>query len=150
MSEAPPPPVPEWNVVDYVEVRDEPNHRHQHQGDNFRVYDVFIPPSTMSLAHRHSEDTVYFFLSSVKQYNSNQGDAVMAVPNSVSVFMEHKAEPLIHQVKNIHPTETFRAVGCEIHTPAHSVGPVPILAHAIKGRMIQPEPVPAPHPELLW
>ena len=43
----------------YVEVHDEPRHRHRFEDALVRVYDVLIPPTDTTLYHRHTEDTFY-------------------------------------------------------------------------------------------
>ena len=53
---------------EYVEVRDEPRHRHRFENDYIRLYDVLIPKGDETLYHRHGVDTFYVMIvnSSVK------------------------------------------------------------------------------------
>ena len=51
---------------EFVEVRDEPFHRHSFENSRARVYDVLIPAGEASLFHRHTEDTFYAIVADVK------------------------------------------------------------------------------------
>ena len=45
--------------IEYVSVRNEPQHRHQFENEWVRIYDVLLPPKHVTLYHAHIQDTIY-------------------------------------------------------------------------------------------
>lgn len=90
--------------VEYVNVRYEPQHRHEFENDDIRIYDVLLPPEYVTLYHAHVVDTIYVVVSGSKlKTRSLTGSSLpiaLPVPSGTVLFNEHTKEPLVHEVTN--------------------------------------------------
>ena len=103
---------------EYVEVRDEPRHRHRFENEYVRVYDVLIPPADTTLYHRHVEDTFYVAVNeaTVRDQTWGHDDRRSGTAAAGTVMCRpHRSRPLIHQVHNAGSSE-MRLIGAEIKT----------------------------------
>lgn len=113
-----PPVAGNINGIDYVAVRDEPQHRHEYENDRVRIYDVLLPPGYATLYHAHTRDTIYVAvqgsrLKSRTLVGSYSPPLGLPVPSGFVFWREHANEPLIHEVTNV-GDETARLVGVEL------------------------------------
>ena len=130
-------------MATFVEVRDEPMHRHQYitppniEPYRIRIYDVHIPPNHETLYHRHKYDTVYCFLNPWGQQGKRHFASIDTalssntwssppgnVPSKAAALLTHFHLPLIHKVKNI-SNNHMHAVAIELQKwskdiPSHS------------------------------
>ena len=122
---------------DFVEVRDEPRHRHRFANACARVYDVLVPPGDTTLFHRHVEDTLYVSIAAATVRDQTFGEEkarTSPVPAGISLCRPHRAEPLIHRVTNV-GDGNMRMIGAEVHaTPVQT----------------SKQPLDAPGHELRW
>lgn len=111
----------------YVEVRDEPYHRHRFENARIRLYDVLIPPGETSLFHRHSRNTVYVVIQATKVSNRLPGSSALevALRQSAVSYLPQREKPLIHAVGNIGDTDA-RLVGVELIESARDF-PRPVI-----------------------
>lgn len=98
----------------YVEVYDEPLHRVQWSNDHALVYTVNIPLGALTLWHRHCQDTVYCAIGNVAVAETLPGQAPVTRHSvcGAAVSRAHRAEPLIHQIRNV-GDEVVRFVAAE-------------------------------------
>lgn len=104
--------------IDYVNVRDEPQHRHEFENDRVRIYDVLLPPGYITLYHAHIRDTIYLVvrgsrLKSRSIVGSLTIPLALPVPSGMVFFNDHASEPLIHEVTNA-GKNAARLVGIEL------------------------------------
>ena len=104
--------------IDYVNVRDEPQHRHEFENDLVRIYDVVLPPGYVTLYHAHIIDTVYLVvqgsrLKSRSIVGSLTIPLALPVPSGMVFLNEHTNKPLIHEVANAGKIAA-RLVGLEL------------------------------------
>ncbi len=104
--------------VEYVNVRHEPQHRHEFENDDIRIYDVLLPPGYVTLNHAHTRDTIYVVvkgskLKSVPLVGSMSMPVAIPVPTGAVLWNEHSKEPLIHEVTNA-GDNAARLVGVEL------------------------------------
>lgn len=104
--------------IDYVNVRDEPQHRHEFENDQVRIYDVLLPPGYLTLHHAHIIDTVYLVVQGSRlKSRSIVGfltiPLALPVPSGMVFLNKHANKPLIHEVKNTGKTSA-RLVGMEL------------------------------------
>ena len=100
----------------YVEVRDEPFHRHCFENEWVRAYDVLIPAGATSLYHRHAEDTFYAIVHEVRlrdQVFGQEPTGEGTVPEGLSMCRPHRSDPLIHRVTNLGENPA-RMIGAEV------------------------------------
>ncbi len=112
---------------EYVEVRDEPRHRHRFENDYIRLYDVLIPEGDQTLYHRHDVDTFYVMIadSSVEDRTFGESTSSTAQITAGGAFLRaHLSEPLIHRVCNI-GSGAARMIGAELKAAPPIVGFVP-------------------------
>lgn len=122
---------------DYVEVRDEPRHRHRIENDHARIYDVLIPSGDTTLYHRHTEDTLYVAIALAQVEDQTWGETATTagrVPPGFAMCRGHRNEPLTHRVTNVGETD-MRMIGIEVKASP------PVT---------QTEPLAADKHELLW
>ena len=121
--------LPTGETIEYVEVRDEPRHRHKFENERVRLYDVLIPPGDTTLYHRHSENTVYVIIQGSRFRSQLAGGP--PVENDLplrAAFFETQAEnPIIHQVSNI-GDRTARLIGVEIYEKDETITREPFTA----------------------
>jgi len=105
--------------AEYVNVRDEPQHRHEYENDLIRIYDVVLPPKYVTLYHAHYIDTIYAIIQGstmkgkVLVGNSPSLPKPITVPSGFVAWNGHTDEPLIHEVTN-EGDGTARLVGVEL------------------------------------
>lgn len=111
--------------VDYVEVKDEPNHIESFRNEYVRVYMATIPPGTKTLYHRHCENTLYIAIEGGIHHNDVPGAqkqrsvglprslglatkvawalrrllfGTVNLPTSTMVMRYHRDFPIIHRI----------------------------------------------------
>ena len=122
--------LPTGETIDYVEVRDEPFHRHQFQDDRIRLYDVLIPAGKSALYHRHSEDTAYVVVQPSRFRNQTAGAPAIEVdlpPPGTAFFDTQSKTPVIHQVSNIGSVDG-RLIGVELYQVDKTIAREPLSA----------------------
>jgi hypothetical protein len=96
--------LPDGSTIEYVEVRDEPDHRQQFENASARLYEVVILPGKTTLYHRHSQNTIYLTVSPTKISSrlagSEQVDELEFLQGAVS-FNPQRDNPFNHVVSNI-------------------------------------------------
>ena len=115
---AAPPGAGSFEDVDYVNVRNEPQHRHEFENEAIRIYDVFLPPGYVTLHHAHTEDTIYLVVrgSTLKTkalIGASSLPVALPVPTGTVMWSAHKAEPVVHEVTNV-GEGAARLVGVEL------------------------------------
>lgn len=109
--------LPDGSIIEYVEVRDEPLHRHEFENSSARLYDVLIPPGVTTLYHRHSQNTIYLTISQTKIHSRIAGSMdtheLEFLRGSVS-FNPQRENPFLHTVTNAGQTDTH-FVGVELY-----------------------------------
>lgn len=105
-------------ALEYVEVRDEPRHRHRFENERIRLYDVLIPPKDTSLFHRHSRNTVYLVVQATTLNTQLPGAAPFAarIKQSAVTYTPQATTPVIHAVGNIGEQDA-RLIGVEMKEP---------------------------------
>ena len=121
-----------WTMEDneYVEVRDEPRHRHRFENDYIRLYDVLIPQEDQTLYHRHGLDTFYVMIadSSVEDQTFGETTTSVAQITAGGAFLRpHESQPLIHRVCNVGLRDA-RMIGAELKTAPPVSNPAPLDA----------------------
>ena len=138
----PPPKQEGMNVGEYwtledgiqeeiVEVGMEPRHQPVLMNEFTRVLRVSFPPNDSTLAHRHAEDSLYFFLveSGLNVINHVQGfDPKCDCMEYGEVrYGTHKSDPLVHKITNKSDT-TMLCIDAEILSPPPVSCPFPLVA----------------------
>lgn len=127
--------------ANFVEVRDEPMHRHCLHNRHAWVYRVRLAPGDTTLWHRHVEDTIYLSLAAARGHEvmPDGADVITDIPCGIAVLRPHRSEPLIHQVTNVCEDE-FHLLGIEILDPldsgisAQADGPCDLLLETPRAR----------------
>jgi hypothetical protein len=106
------------NGIEYVSVRNEPQHRHEFENDKIRIYDVLLPPDYVALNHAHTKDTIYVAIQGAKvKIKPLLGSVPISsdrpIPSGIVFWNEHSKEPVIHGVTNT-DTHAARLVGVEL------------------------------------
>lgn len=122
--------------IEYVAVRDEPQHRHEYENNRVRIYDVLLPPGYATLYHAHTRDTIYVVVkgsrlkskSLVGPYAPPLG---LPLPSGFVFWREHTKEPLIHEVTNV-GEEAARLVGVELKSEAGDLPSQPVSGHGLE------------------
>jgi hypothetical protein len=115
----------------FVEVRDEPLHRHRFANARASVYDVLLARGDRTLFHRHTEDTVYVAIESATVRREVHGEAETntgpTVEAGASYCTQFRDAPLIHRLTNVddHP---MRMIGAEILASPDQVAKDPLNA----------------------
>jgi hypothetical protein len=120
----------EQMTEEYVEVRDEPRHRHRFENEFVRVYDVLIPPGDTTLYHRHVEDTFYVAVNEATVRDRTWGDDEERTGTAAAgtvMCRPHRSRPLIHQVHNAGSAE-MRLIGAEIKASPDVTSPATLDA----------------------
>lgn len=106
----------ELGMPEYVDVRDEPRHRHRFENEYARVYDVLVPPGDTTLHHRHTEDTLYVAVESASILDQAMGEDqwnAADVEAGLCICRHHRRRPLIHRVANAGDRD-MRMIGVEV------------------------------------
>jgi hypothetical protein len=113
----------------YVEVYDEPLHRVQWSNDYALVYTVNIPLGALTLWHRHCQDTVYCAIGNVAVAETLPGQSPITRHSvcGAAVSRAHRAEPLVHQIRNV-GDEVVRFVAAEARARPPEVVATPLAA----------------------
>ncbi len=120
----------EQNEVEWVHVRDEPNHFHRYENDYARVYDARFAPGERSLYHRHDEDTFYVAVHAARAREQALGDDTVNevdIPAGIALCRPHRAEPLTHIVQNV-GEGSMRMIGAEVKQTPPVVSEAPLEA----------------------
>ncbi len=121
--------LPTGELIEYVEVRDEPRHRHKFENDRVRLYDVLIPQGDTTLYHRHAQNTAYVVIQPSRfRTQLAGGPPVEADLHARAAFFDTQAEkPIIHQVSNI-GDRAARLIGVEIYKTDKTLTREPLAA----------------------
>ena len=118
----------------YCEVYDEPRHQFHLRNAYTNIYEIQLPPENITHFHRHCEDTVYFVIEDAKVEESfREKPTVQTVaPCGGTMSRAHRAEPLIHQVKNV-GQGTMHMVGAEAleRPPVRAAHPLSLSDHTM-------------------
>jgi hypothetical protein len=118
------------STPDYVEVRDEPRHRHRFENGFARVYDVLVHAADTTLYHRHVEDTLYVSIGEATVREQTWGEeqaSTHPVPSGIAVCRPHRSEPLTHKVSNVGESD-MRMIGAEVKLSPAEVAKDPLKA----------------------
>jgi hypothetical protein len=126
-----------WKMQDdmleqIVEVGSEPRHKLVLSNDYVRVLRVSFPPNDTTLAHRHAEDSLYFFLveGGLNVVNHVQGrDPQCDCMGFGEVrFGQHKTEvPLVHKITNTSDV-TMLCIDAEVLKQPPVTSAIPLMA----------------------
>ena len=115
-------------VSNYVEVINEPNHKTVLLTSHLRVLSIcFGPGHTPTEWHRHSQDSLYMFLTALPSGAIYSQDKVQPKPVTTPPFLAgfayyipHSTKEFIHQVCNCSNTASFACLDIEIYSPPPS------------------------------
>lgn len=121
--------------IEWVHVRDEPNHFHRYENEYARVYDARFEAGERSLYHRHDEDTFYVAVHAARARERTLGEdesREIELPAGVAVCRPHRSEPLTHIVQNV-GDGVMRMIGAEVKKtpPVVSEGPLDAPGHTL-------------------
>jgi L-threonate 2-dehydrogenase len=126
-----------WKMEDgtleeIVEVGSEPRHKVVLSNEFVRVLRVSFPPKDTTLAHRHAEDSLYFFLvkGGLEVVNHVQGSKPQCDCMGFGEvrFGRHKTErPLVHKITNMTDT-TMLCIDAEVLKQPPVTAAIPLLA----------------------
>ncbi len=124
--------------IDYVGVRNEPQHRHEFENNRVRIYDVLLPPGYISLYHAHTVDTIYVAVqgAKVKIYpllGSIPVPTDRPIPTGIVFWNQHSIKPVIHGVTNI-DAHAARLVGVELKFEETSLARKPLSGEGLELR----------------
>ena len=130
---------PGGGVIDgikYVNVRDEPQHRHEYENDLIRIYDVLLPPGYVTLYHAHIMDTIYVVVGGAKMRTKSLAGPsgipiALPIPSGMVLWNEHTKEPLIHEVTNA-GDDIARLVGVELKYEKEEFLRQPVVGRGLK------------------
>ena len=115
-----------------VEVAMEPRHHLVLSNEYVRALRVSFPPNDTTLAHRHAEDSLYFFLvqGGLEVVNHVQGAAPQCdcMDFGEVRFGTHKSDkPLVHKITN-RTSQTMLCVDAEVLKSPPVTNPLPLVA----------------------
>ena len=120
--------------VDYVNVRYEPQHRHEFENEHLRIYDVLLPPGYVTLYHAHFLDTLYAVVQGSKlKSKAVVGSGIplaLPVPTGTLMWNQHTDEPLIHEVVNA-GDGAARLLGVEFKNPVQAFTRLPLAGQGL-------------------
>lgn len=128
-----------WHLDDgtmetILEVANEPRHRVVLHNKYVRAIKVEFPPGDTTLAHRHDEDSLYFFFATLPVTNYVQG--VGSLTDSLEMgeirYGTHKSDvPLVHKITNNSVDTPLLCIDAEVlfQPPLVSVEPLPDTKH---------------------
>uniref|UniRef100_A0A0G4FAB1 Uncharacterized protein n=1 Tax=Chromera velia CCMP2878 TaxID=1169474 RepID=A0A0G4FAB1_9ALVE len=89
---------------EFVEVADEPSHLTVFKNEFTTVLKVSFPPGVTTWMHRHSEDSLYFFLVEPELHVLNELLGCAPVEDKMEFgevrFGTHRGTPLVHKITN--------------------------------------------------
>jgi L-threonate 2-dehydrogenase len=120
-----------------VKVGREPRHHVVLQNEYVRAFRVSFPPNDTTLAHRHAEDSLYFFL--VKGTDESSLNVVNHVKGSAPAcdcmefgevrYGTHKTDkPLVHKITNRSKNQWMLCIDAEVLRPPPFSCPLPLVA----------------------
>lgn len=131
-----------WNSIEkgkecileeIFEVGDEPRHQKIFLNKYTRVLRATFPPNDTTFAHRHAEDSLYFFLveNGIKMMNHVQGSTgplCECVAFGEVRYGPHKSNntPLVHKITNI-SNKTMLCIDAEILRPPPITSVLPLI-----------------------
>lgn len=117
-------------ALDFVEVRDEPQHLHRFENERVRVYDVILPVGYVTLYHRHTENTVYAVVhpTSLKSQAVGGRPVTNRLRQGAVFYNPQRERPLTHQVTNV-GDRVGRLIGVELKGDGRAADGPPIAAH---------------------
>jgi len=121
----------EGTLEEILEVGQEPRHQVVLQNEFVRALRVSFPPNDTTLAHRHDEDSLYFFLvPDLEVVNHIQGFSPCCDCMELGEvrYGTHKTEkPLVHKISNKTNTEML-CIDAEILLRPPVTSPLPLVA----------------------
>eukprot|EP00560_Eucampia_antarctica_P005875 CAMPEP_0197838966 /NCGR_PEP_ID=MMETSP1437-20131217/40292_1 /TAXON_ID=49252 ORGANISM="Eucampia antarctica, Strain CCMP1452" /NCGR_SAMPLE_ID=MMETSP1437 /ASSEMBLY_ACC=CAM_ASM_001096 /LENGTH=572 /DNA_ID=CAMNT_0043447553 /DNA_START=43 /DNA_END=1761 /DNA_ORIENTATION=- len=124
---------PDGTKEEIIEVGDEPRHNVILSNEYTRVMKVQFPPGDTTCAHRHSEDSLYFFLVTggldVIHHAKGSDPNCDCMEFGEVRYGTHKTDkPLVHKIKNTHPTKDMNVVDAELIKRPPVTSPFPMVA----------------------
>lgn len=144
--------------VEYVSVRNEPQHRHEFENESVRIYDVLLPPGHITLYHSHTQDTLYVAVHGSKLESSSLTGfslpLALPVPSGMVFWRGHKDSHLVHQITN-RGDAAARLIGVELKQEATDWLDKPLSSTGLnyedtysKARVYKVELAPGEHTEI--
>ncbi len=122
-----------WDGEEILEVGSEPRHNLVLTNNYTRVLKVIFPPNDTTVAHRHEEDSLYFFLVEggldVVNHVKGQNPACDCMEFGEVRYGTHKTDnkPLVHKITN-KTSKTMFCVDAEILKSPPVTCPLPLVA----------------------
>lgn len=118
-------------VEEILEVGEEPRHKVVLSNDYVRAIRVSFPPNDTTLAHRHAEDSLYFFLVEggldVVNHVKGNDPACDCMEFGEIRFGTHKTDrPLIHKITN-KTNKTMLCIDAEVLRQPPVTNPIPLV-----------------------
>ena len=124
--------LPDGTLEQILEVGEEPYHKIVISNEYIRALRVSFPPGNTTHAHRHAEDSLYFFLApDLEVVNHVQGiDPACDCMNFGEVrYGTHKTErPLVHKITNTLTDRNMLCVDAEILKQPPVTSAIPLVA----------------------
>lgn len=124
--------LPDGTKEPIVEVGDEERHNVVLSNEYTRVLKVKFPPKDTTWAHRHAEDSLYFFLVegglNVVNHVKGSDPACDCMEFGEVRYGTHKSDkPLVHKITNMNDTDMF-CIDAEILKTPPITCPLPLVA----------------------
>lgn len=124
--------LPNGSLEEIVEVGNEPRHQVVLQNDYVRALRVSFPPDDTTLAHRHTKDSLYFFLveGGLSVVNHVQGFTACADCmdfGEVRYGTHETGTPLVHKITN-KSNQTMLCIDAELLKSPPISAAIPLLA----------------------
>jgi len=124
--------LPDGTKEKIVEVGDEVRHQVVLSNEYTRVLKVKFPPNDTTWAHRHAEDSLYFFLVegglNVVNHVKGSDPACDCMEFGEVRYGTHKSDkPLVHRITNKNDTDMF-CIDAEILKSPPVTSPLPLIA----------------------
>jgi 3-hydroxyisobutyrate dehydrogenase-like beta-hydroxyacid dehydrogenase len=119
------------STEEILEVGSEPRHRVVIDNEFVRAIRVEFPPGDTTLAHRHDQDSIYFYVVGLDVINHVMGsDPVDDTFEFGEIrYGTHKTDrPLVHKITNKSPTERLVCVDAEVLKPPPAARDSPMVA----------------------
>jgi 3-hydroxyisobutyrate dehydrogenase-like beta-hydroxyacid dehydrogenase len=124
--------LPDGRKEKIVEVGDEERHHLVLSNDYTRVLKVKFPPKDTTWAHRHAEDSLYFFLvegglNVVNHVKGNDPQCDCMEFGEVRYGTHKSDKPLVHKITNMNDKDMF-CIDAEILKSPPVTNPLPLVA----------------------
>lgn len=124
--------LPDGQKEKIVEVGEEERHNVVLSNEYTRVLKVKFPPKDTTWAHRHAEDSLYFFLvegglNVVNHVKGNDPECDCMEFGEVRYGTHKSDKPLVHKISNMNDTDMF-CIDAEILKTPPVTSPLPLVA----------------------